>query len=322
MEGVSVLDGIREFSAGKFDVAYAEGCKLTLNKECNWLVNENPILGDSATDGRLTAEAVQAAKQSDAVILVLGENELICREAWNEDHLGDRESLDLVGHQEQLAQAILATGKPTVVVLINGRPITANYLATHAPAILECWYLGQETGRAVSEAVFGKVNPSGKLAVTFPRSVGQLPCYYDHKPSRFRSYVISDSSPLFPFGFGLSYTSFEYSNLRISPLRIGVGETAEVLVDVRNTGSMAGDEIVELYIHTIVSLPTRPVQELKDFARMTLIPGETRTVRFRLSPDKLATLGMDMTWQVPQGTYEILVGKSSVSFLRDTLVVR
>jgi beta-glucosidase len=322
MVGISVLDGIREFAVGKFDVVYAEGCKLTLNKECHWLVNENPILGDSVTDARLISEAVQVAQQSDAIILVLGENELICREAWNEVHLGDREGLDLVGRQEQLAQAILATGKPVVVVLINGRPITINFLSEHAPAILECWYLGQETGRAVSDVVFGKVSPSGKLTVTFPRSVGQLPCYYDHKPSRFRNYVLSDSSPLFPFGFGLSYTTFEYSNLRISPLRIGVGEVAEISVDVRNTGKRAGDEIVQLYIHSIVSLPTRPVQELKDFARIALDPGETRTVRFKLSPDKLAAVGMDMTWRVPQGSYEILVGKNSVDLLRDTLLVR
>jgi len=322
MEGASVLAGIREYAVGKFDVVYAEGCKLTLNKECHWLVDENPILGDSVTDARLTAEAVQAAKQSDAVILVLGENELICREAWNEVHLGDREGLDLVGHQERLAQAVLATGKPTVVVLINGRPITINFLAEHAPAILEGWYLGQETGRAVSDVVFGKFSPSGKLTVTFPRSVGQLPCYYDHKPSRFRDYVLSNSSPLFPFGFGLSYTTFEYSNLRISPLKIGVGETAEISVDVHNTGKRECDEIVQLYIHNIVSLPTRPVQELKDFARVSLGPGEMRTVRFTLSPDKLATVGMDMTWRVPQGTYEILVGKNSVDLLRDTLLVR
>jgi len=322
MEGVSMLQGIREFAGEKFKVAYAEGCKLTLNKECNWQVNENPILSDPKTDERLIAEAVRTAGQSDAVVLVLGENELICREAWNNVHLGDRENLDLVGRQNDLADAILALGKPIVVLLVNGRPISFNALREKAPAIIECWYLGQETGRAAADVIFGKVNPSGKLTVTFPRSVGQLPCYYDHKPSRFRNYVLADSTVLFPFGFGLSYTTFSYANLAVSPKSIPETGAAQVTVQVSNRGSVKGDEIVQLYIHDVVSLPTRPVKELKDFSRVTLDPGETKTVTFTLTPDKLAALGLDMRRRVPPGAFQIMVGKNSMEFLSDTLMVK
>jgi beta-glucosidase len=322
MKGVSVLQGIKEFAKGKFEVQYAEGCKLTLNKECHWQVNENPILGDPENDKKLISEAVKTAQKSDAVVLVLGENELICREAWSENHLGDRDNLDLVGRQNDLADAILQTGKPVVVLLINGRPITINEINKKAPAIIECWYLGQETGHAVADVIFGKVNPSGKLTVTFPRSVGQLPCYYNHKPSRFRSYVLSDSSPLYPFGFGLSYTHFEYSNLRISPKNIQTNGTVEVSIDVQNSGAVEGDEIVQLYIHDIISLPVRPVKELKDFVRINFKPGETRTVKFTLTPDKLAAIGLDMKRIVPAGAYEIMVGKNSLDVVRDTLIVQ
>lgn len=320
MKGVSVLDGMREFATGKFKVLYAEGCKITTNEECHWQVNENPVLNDPENDRELMNEAVKIAHQSDAVVLVLGENELICREAWSERHLGDRDNLDLAGRQNELADAILKIGRPTVVLLINGRPVTINDLSTRAPAIIECWYLGQETGRAVADVLFGKVNPSGKLTVTFPRSVGQLPCYYDRKPSRFRDYVLADSSPLFPFGFGLSYTTFAYRNLKISPQIISSGEAAEVSVEISNTGRVTGDEIVQLYIHEGISLPTRPVKELKDFVRVPLNPGETRTVRFTLTPDKLEAVGSDMKRFVPVGKYEIMVGTNSQDVLVDTLV--
>jgi beta-glucosidase len=322
MQGSSVLAGLKEFAGNAFEARFAEGCKLTLNKECNWRVNENPILSDPAEDRKLIAEAVQVAEHSDAVVLVLGENELLGREAWNEEHLGDRDSLDLVGRQDELAQAILATGKPVAVLLINGRPLSINFLQRHAPVIIEYWYLGQETGRAVARVFFGQVSPSGKLTVTIPRSVGQLPCYYDHKPSRFRDYAATDSTPLFPFGFGLSYTTFEYKNLQVSPAEIPPAGSARVSVDMTNTGPMVGDEIVQLYIHDVVSLPTRPVMELKDFTRVTRAPGETKTVTFTLTPEKLAAPGMDLQPVVDPGDFEIMVGRSSVDYLKATLTVR
>ena len=208
------------------------------------------------------------------------------------------------------------------MLLINGRPLSTNELKARAPAIIEGWYLGQETGRAVADVLFGRVNPSGKLTVTIPRSVGQLPCYYDHKPSRFREYVATDSTPLFPFGFGLSYTTFDYRDLKVTPAVIAPDGSAEVTIYVTNSGTMAGDEIVQLYIHDVISLPTRPVMELKDFARVSLAPGETKTVSFVLDPEKLAALGMEMKPVVQPGDFEIMVGRSSVDYLKATLTVR
>ncbi len=322
MEGVSVLQGLREFAGGQIDVRYAEGCRLTLNKACDWRVNENPVLSNAADDQKLIAEAVDLARQSDAVVLVLGNNELLDREAWSEVHLGDADTLDLPGRQNELADAVLATGKPVAVLFINGRPLSTVELKAHASAIIEGWYLGQETGRAVALVLFGRVNPSGKLTVTVPRSVGQLPCYYDHKPSRFRDYVATDSTPLFPFGFGLSYTTFDYRSLKVTPEEIAAGGTARVSVEVTNSGAVAGDEIVQLYVHDMVSLPTRPVMELKDFVRVSLAPGQTKTVYFELDSEKLAALGMDMKPVVEPGEFEIMVGRSSADYLKTTLTVR
>ena len=321
MEGISVLQGLKDFAGSSFKVLYAEGCKLTANHASGWLVNENPILNDAADDSRLTDEAVAVALKSDAVVLVLGENELLRREAWEENHLGDRDTLELSGRQQELARAILATGKPVAVLLINGGPLAVNYLQDHAPALIEGWYLGQETGPAVADVLFGAVSPSGKLTVTFPRSVGQIPAYYDHKPSRFRNYVSVDSTPLYPFGFGLSYTTFEYKNLQVSPAKITPAGSTQVSVEVTNTGKVKADEIVQLYIHAVVSLPVRPVEELKDFARITLNPGETRTVTFALTPNKLESYDLQMQRTVAPGEYEILVGKSSVDVLKTVLRV-
>jgi beta-glucosidase len=321
MKGVSVLEGLQSFAANRMKILYAEGCKITLNKEVHWHVNENPILSSPELDKTLISEAVQAARKSDAVILVLGENELINREAWSETHLGDRDNLDLVGSQMELARQILNTGKPVAIVLLNGRPLAINELVEKAPVIIEGWYLGQETGHAIADVLFGKSNPSGKLTVTIPRSVGQLPCYYNRKPGRFREYVLADSKPLFPFGYGLSYTSFKYSNLRIEPSEINRDADVEVSIEITNEGKYAGDEIVQLYIHDIISLPTRPVMELKDFARIWLEPGETKTVNFKVTPEKLQSFDLNMNRTLQPGEFEIMVGKNSVEYLVDTLHV-
>jgi beta-glucosidase len=322
MQGVSVLDGLRAFSKDRFRLVYAEGCHLTLNKNCHWRLNEKPILGDPAEDVSLINEAVKIARKSDAVILVLGENEILNREAWNEDHLGDTDNLELVGRQNALFEAVHATGKPVIVLLINGRPLTVNTIDEKADAIIECWYLGQETGHAVTDILFGRVSPSGKLSVTFPRSVGQLPCYYNKKPSDFRHYILADSSPLYPFGYGLSYTTFEYLNLRLFSNEIAPDETVEVEIEVKNTGNRTGDEIVQLYIHDRVSLPTRPVQELKGFTRITLKPGETKLIRFLLTPEQLAAPDMNMHRVVQPGDFEIMAGGSSTQLLKETLRVK
>lgn len=321
--GVSILEGVRDKVGARITVQYAEGCPITLGKqgwEAWW--EDNPKLSDPAQDAKSIAEAARLARSSDAAIVVVGENEHTCREAWSATHLGDRDSLDLLGQQDALIRAVVETGTPTVVVLINGRPLSITYAAEHVPAILECWYLGQETGTAVADVLFGDVNPGGKLPITFPRSVGQLPAYYYQKPSARRGYLFSSAEPLFPFGHGLSYTTFAYSNLRVSPQRIGPREAAKVSVDVANTGKRAGDEVVQLYIRDRVASVTQPVKLLKGFERITLQPGETRTVTFVLTPDKLSFLDEHLQRVVEPGLFDVMAGGSSASLLSTTLEVR
>jgi beta-glucosidase len=245
-------------------------------------------------------------------IVVVGDNEMTSREAYAPTHLGDRADLGLPGEQEALVRAVLATRTPTVLVLIHGRPLSIPYLAEHAPAILDGWYLGQETGTAVAEALFGDVNPGGKLPVTVARHVGQLPVFYNRKPSARRGYLFDTTQPLFPFGYGLSYTTFTYANLRVAPARIGPRARTSVSVDVTNTGARAGDEVVQLYIRDEVSFATRPLEELRGFRRLTLQPGETRTVSFDLGPEHLAYHGADMKRVVEPGRFDIMVGGNSV----------
>ena len=247
-------------------------------------------------------------------LLVLGGNEDTNKEAWSNDHLGDRDSLDLVGRQNDLIRAVLATGKPVVVMLINSGPLSITYVAENAPAILEGFYLGEETGTGVADVLFGDYNPSGKLPVSFPRTVGQLPIYYNYKPSAKRGYLYASKEPLFPFGHGLSYTTFEYTNLKVSPAQTGPGGRAQVSVTVRNTGRRAGEEVVQMYVRDVVSSVTRPVKELKDFARVSLAPGESKTVSFTITPDKLAFYDLNMERRVEPGWFEIMVGTSSAKY--------
>lgn len=321
MVGVSVLEGIKAYADGKFEVNYAKGCDITINEECHWLNNDRAVLADRAENIKLIKQAVTVAEQSDAILLVIGENEMINREAWNESHLGDADNLNLVGEQKELAKALIKTGKPVVVLLINGRPLSINYLAENAPAILEGWYLGQETGHAVANILFGKANPSGKLTVTFPRSVGQLPCFYNRKPSRDRSYALVESGPLFPFGFGLSYTKFEYSNLKIQKDTISTNENCMLSVDIANIGERTGKEIVQLYIQNLYGIPTRPIKELKDFKKVELKAGENRTVEFTITPEKIEAFNLNMVREVQEGEFAIMVGRNSVEFLSDTIMV-
>jgi beta-glucosidase len=270
---------------------------------------------------KLIPEAVAAARKADVVVMVLGDNEQLSREAWADNHLGDRSSLDLVGQQEELARAVLALGKPTVVILLNGRPLSVNYLAASAPALIEGWYLGQETGNALADVLFGKANPGGKLPVSFARSVGQLPIFYNRKPTSRRGYLFDTTSPLYPFGYGLSYTTFDISAPRLASATIRKGENAKVSVDVANTGARAGDEVVQLYVRDDLASVTRPLIELKGFQRVTLQPGERRTVSFELKPIDLSLWNMDMKRVVEPGTFTISVGPSSVDLKSTTLTV-
>jgi beta-glucosidase len=320
--GVSVLEGVRQRAGSAIRVGYAEGCRITEGVQ-GWEAwhRDQVRLSDPADDDQRIAEAVALARASDAAVLVIGGNEATCREGWWSDHLGDRDSLELLGRQDELVRAVLATSTPTVVVLINGRPLAINFIAEHVAAILECWYLGQEGGTAVAEALFGDINPSGKLPISFPRNVGQLPVYYNHKPSAKRGYLFSTTEPLFPFGHGLSYTTFSYTNLRLDPPRIPPDGRTLVRVEVTNTGTRPGDEIVQLYIHDQISSLTRPLKELKGFKRIHLEPGQTRTVEFSLGYKELACLGLDMQPQVEPGLFDVMVGTSSVENLTVVLEV-
>lgn len=304
----TVLQGIRERTPAGIEVLYHEGCRITIGG--SWQQDE-VVPSDPEEDRRMIREAAGVARRADLIILAIGDNEQTSREAWARNHMGDRPSLDLVGRQDELVDAMAATGKPIVALLFSGRPASIRNLAEKADAILELWYLGQETGRAVAEALFGDINPGGKLPITIPRSVGHVPAYYNYKPSARRGYLFDSVEPLFPFGFGLSYTAFRIDNVRLERESIAPHESTRVFADVTNTGRRAGDEVVQLYVRDAVSSVTRPVKELKGFRRVSLQPGEKTTVAFDVTPDHLAFYDIDMQWRVEPGEFRLMVGRSS-----------
>jgi beta-glucosidase len=315
---VSLLDGVRAYAGDNAKVVFAPGVRITEKRD--WWADE-VTLADPAANRTMIAEAVEVAQSADVVILAVGDNEQTSREAWAETHLGDRSRLDLVGQQNELVRAVVETGTPTVAVLIHGRPLAVTWIAENVPAIVDAWYLGQETGTALARILFGDVNPGGRLPVTIPRSVGQLPMFYNHKPTARRGYLFGTTEPLWPFGYGLSYTTFAYENLRLDRAEIGMGGTATVTVDVVNTGDRAGDEVVQLYIRDVVSSVTRPVKELKDFERVTLEPGERATVSFSVGPEQLRFFNRAMERVVEPGEFTLMVGGSSVDLESITLTV-
>jgi beta-glucosidase len=305
---VTVLDGIKAKLGKKVEVLYSEGCKITVGG--SW--NQDAVqASDPEEDRKQIAEAVEVAKKADVIVLAIGGNEQTSREAWARNHMGDRTSLNLVGMQEELVRQMVALGKPVVAFVFNGRPISINSVKESVPAIFECFYLGQETGRAVADVLFGDVNPGGKLPISIPRSVGHIPAYYNHKPSARRGYLWDDASPLFPFGFGLSYTSFEIGTPKLTKKKIGPKGSTQVVVDVTNTGKRAGAEVVQLYIRDLVSSVTRPVKELKGFKKVFLKPGEKTTVTLDITPASLAFYDINMKYLVEPGDFEIMVGASS-----------
>jgi beta-glucosidase len=305
---ISVLEGIKQKVGKRVKVLYSEGCKITIGGSWN---EDRVIPGDPEEDRRQIAEAVKVAKKADVIVLAIGGNEQTSREAWNLQHMGDRTSLDLIGRQEELVKALLALGKPVIVFLFNGRPLSVNILDQHVPVVYECFYLGQETGRAVADVLFGDYNPGGKLPISFPRSVGHLPVFYNYKPSARRGYLFDDVSPLYAFGYGLSYTTFKLENARLTKKRIARNGSTQVLVDVTNIGSREGSEVVQLYIRDLVSSVTRPVKELKGFKKVWLKPGETTTVAIDITPASLKFWDVNMKYVVEPGEFEIMVGTSS-----------
>jgi beta-glucosidase len=321
--GVSILDGIKAKVGPGVDVQYAVGVKITETRaetETMPTFEDKLKLGDPVLNARRIQEAVAVAEKSELIILALGGNEQTCREAWA-NHLGDRSGLDLLGNQDDLVKAMLALGKPVVVFLIHGRPNSINYVAESVPAILEGWYLGQETGTAVAEVLFGAFNPGGKLPISVPRSAGQLPVYYYQKPSARLDYVDSSATPLYPFGWGLSYTKFTYGKPVLSPDTIGTEGKTKISVAVTNAGAVRGDEVVQLYVRDEVSSVARPVKELKGFRRVTIDPGKTETVEFSIGPEELSFLNREMRRVVEPGTFKIMVGGNSVDLVESTLNV-
>lgn len=317
--GISVLQGIKDKLGAGAEVVYALGCKITESNP-DWDA-DTVVLGDPKVNAERIAEAAKVAAGADLIILALGGNEQTSREAWAVNHKGDRDSLDLLGDQDELVKAVLATGKPVVVSLQHGRPNSINYVAEHVPAIVEGWYLGQEGGTAIADVLFGDYNPGGKLPITVPRSVGQLPDYYYHKPSAKREYLGSTTEPLFPFGWGLSYAAFKYSKVQATPESIGPYGRTKISMEVTNTSGVKGEEVAQLYIRQEVSSVTRAVKELRGFQRVALNPGETKLVEFSVGPDELSFLNRDMHRVVEPGIFTIMVGGNSVDVTETKLKV-
>ncbi len=295
-------------------VSIMEGIRAKLPADARLLHSRGVDVVGTSVEG--IPDAVATAKQADVVVMVLGEKGAMSGEAASRAHLG------LPGKQEELLQAIVATGKPVVLVLINGRPLTIQWAADHVPAILEAWLPGIQGGNAVADLLFGDADPSGKLPVTFPRTVGQVPLYYNHlntgRPpgpkadkKYFSGYIDETYTPLFPFGYGLSYTSFQYSGLKLSGDQMENSGKIEVSVDVKNVGTRAGTEIVQLYVHDLVAPVAQPVEELKDFQRVKLAPGAAKTVTFTLHASQLAIWDRDMKFVTEPGKYTVTIGPNS-----------
>ena len=304
---VSPLAAIKE-KYKDAEIVYAQGCGLTKGR-----AGYGPTqLISHEENQQLIKEAVDLAKNADVIVLMLGGNDKISREATTPTSRGDLANLELLGDQNELIDSLKVLNKPTAAFVFSGPPVSFMHLQKAVPAIVQCWYLGQETGYAVAETLFGDNNPSGKLTISIPRSAGHLPDYYFAKPSaRIRPYNLDSITPLYPFGYGLSYTSYAYSSLRISKPIISSKENTTVTVDVKNIGQREGEEIVQLYIRDEVSSVTRPIKELKDFKRIALAPGETKQVSFTITPDKLKFYDVNMKEVVEPGDFTIMVGPSS-----------
>ncbi|MFV0555173.1 MAG: glycoside hydrolase family 3 N-terminal domain-containing protein [Mangrovibacterium sp.] len=323
LENITVYDGLENYLGDKVELAYAKGCEV---KDANWPDSEivpTPLTADEEKD---IAKAVAEASDCDVIIAVLGEDEKSTGESKS------RTGLDLPGRQQQLLEALHATGKPVVLVLINGQPLTINWADRNIPSILEAWFPGQLGGEAIAQTLFGDYNPGGKLPVTFPRSVGQIELNFPFKPgSQAGQYAKGPNGsgntrvhgPLYPFGYGLSYTTFAYANLVVKQETPNSQSAVQVSVDITNTGKYAGDEVVQLYLRDKVSSVIAYESVLRGFERISLQPNETKTVSFTLLPEDLQLLDKNMNWTVEPGEFEVRIGASSSDIkLKDTFVVK
>jgi len=326
--GITILEGIKEIAGNDLKVNYARGCGIT----------------DLDKNG--FAEAVSIAEKSDLVVLVIGGTSIIYSGiGWSNDQLDkdntcgeghDRTTLDPPGVQSELIRAIYKTGKLIVLVMVNGRPYSIPWEKEHIPAIVEAWYPGEQGGLAVADILFGNVNPSGKLSVSVPQSAGHIPCVYNYKPSGKgyyhqpgspekpgRDYVFSSPDPLFPFGFGLSYTEFEYSGLSIQNKELNEEDLIKISVNIKNKGSVTGKEVVQVYINDVVSSVTTPVKVLKAFEKVELKPSETTVLDFTIQCSELGLWNKNMNYVVEPGDFEIMVGSSSADIrLTDTIHIK
>ena len=306
---VSPLQALKESYGTEMKILYAEGVKLTDKND--WFADKIN-LASAEENKKKIAEAVAIAKQADVVVLFVGGNESMSREGWATNHLGDLPDLELLNGQNELIKEIVAVGKPTCAFVNSGPPLSIGNLVDAVPAVMQCWYLGQEGGYAMVDALFGEVNPSGKLPISFPRSAGNIPVYYNYKPSARRGYNLGfDVTPLFAFGHGLSYTKFSYSNPKLSSSTMKINGKVTVSVDVKNVGSREGGETVQMYIRDDYSSVTRPVKELKGFKKIWLDPGKSQTVSFTITPELLSFYDKDMKWVVEPGDFTIMVGTAS-----------
>ena len=319
------MEGIRKKLGPTVSVDYAQGVQLSRKFPSPFfmLLKEKPAgpwTDEQAKDEFKTA--VELARKSDVAVLFLGELQYMSGEA------ASRSSLDLPGKQQELLEAVVATGKPVVLVLMNGRPLNVTWASEHVPAILEAWYPGTQGGHAIANLLFGDAVPGGKLPVTWPRNVGQVPIYYSHNltqapQTQDKRYWNEESTPLYPFGFGLSYSTFAFSNLKVSQPEVSAGQNVALSVEVENTGATAGDEVAQVYIHQQAGSASRPVRELKGFQRITLAPHEKKTVQFSLHSEDLQYWSTaERKWIVEPGIFDLWVGGDSAAPLHATFKIK
>ena len=329
-KSVSLLDGMKKAVGNRAKIVYAKGTNVVSDPQLDARISifGKPTKWDHRSQKEMIAEAVAVARKSDVIVAAVGESAEMSGEA------SSRSDINLPENQRELLEALLATGKPVVMVMFTGRPLSISWEKTHVPAILNVWFAGTEAGDAIADVLLGKVNPSGKLSTTFPQNVGQVPLYYNHKNTgrplpdgtwfqKFRSnYLDVSNDPLFPFGFGLSYTTFDYKNLKLSDSSLTAGGKLTVSVEVTNSGNYDGAEVVQLYLRDLVGSVTRPVKELKGFQKVFLKKGETRTVEFTLTENDLRFYNSDLKFVSEPGDFKVFVGTSSANTLEAGFVLK